>query len=238
MDQDTLKSDEVRNRLIKLLTGGLLSLWSVVGVAALLLFLTTLMLGEAEAWRKKVKLAAPGERGEQILSSIDTIAVKLRHHMWIRTWVSVVSGAFEGGFFWLCGVDFAGVWGFLAFLFNYVPNIGSTIALAFMQYGVKWGLFVGIGVTAIDQALGNLMEPRIQGNALSVSPTMILAAILLWGWAWGVVGAVLATPILIATIVACAHTQSLRWLAVLLSEKGDEEAFTCEQTGTCTPGNA
>lgn len=239
LNAELLTSDQTTGQIVSWVTGGLVSVWSILGAMVLVFFLVLLLLVEADNWRGKIEKSTPPEAEFKILATADTAALKLRDYMWTTTLISAASAITEGLFLWLMGVAFALIWSFLIFLANYVPNIGSIVTLsgetlmAFMQLGWKWGLTVGLGLVVIDQTIGNLIAPRIQGRRLSLSSFVILGSILFWGWLWGVVGAVLATPIMLLIVIFCAHTGSMRWLAVLLSDDGDVNTLMCDDSGTC-----
>jgi AI-2 transport protein TqsA len=126
-------------------------------------------------------------------------------------------------------VALAFVWGFLHFLLNFVPNIGSIIAggaatlFALSQLGLVWGLVVGAGLLVIEQTIGNFLDPKLQGRALEISPLVVLVAVVFWTWAWGPAGALLAMPLTVTLLVTCAHVPALRPVALLLSRTTDEQ---------------
>ena len=128
----------------------------------------------------------------------------------------------------IIGVDFAIFWAYLIFLLNFIPTIGSLIAtifpvlLAFAQFGT-WiqPSLVLILVSSIQVLVGNILEPRLMGNSLNVSPLVVLVSLAFWGWLWGVVGMIISVPITIMLIIVCSQFDNLRWIAIVLSRKGD-----------------
>ena len=110
----------------------------------------------------------------------------------------------------------------LFFLLNYLPNIGSIIAgipptvLAFVQLGFGWGLLAAGGLIVLEQIMGNFLDPRLQGRYLE-RLLVVLLSVLLWGWIWGVPGALIAVPLTVTLILVCANTDALRPIAVLLA---------------------
>jgi AI-2 transport protein TqsA len=109
-----------------------------------------------------------------------------------------------------------------------VPNIGSLIAgipptlLAFLDLGFGWGLLVAGGLLAIDQFIGNYLDPRLMGHTLNISSLVVLISVIFWGWIWGVVGTLLAVPMTVTIMIACSHVPALRPLAILMSGGDDE----------------
>ena len=127
---------------------------------------------------------------------------------------------------WL-GIDFAETWALLIFVLNYIPNIGSIIAVAFpallalVQFDTL-GTFVILVVilTAIQLAIGSVLEPMLMGNSLNMSPFAIILGLAFWGAIWGIVGMFLSVPILVVIMIVCANVPSWRWVAILLSRDG------------------
>jgi predicted PurR-regulated permease PerM len=120
------------------------------------------------------------------------------------------------------GVDFPLLWGLLAFLLNYVPNIGSIIAagpavlLTIVQLGLLRALIVGIGYLVINLVMGGAVEPRFMGKGLGLSPLVVLLSLLFWGWLLGPVGMLLSVPLTMTAKIALDSREDTRWVAVLL----------------------
>jgi predicted PurR-regulated permease PerM len=122
-------------------------------------------------------------------------------------------------------VDFAIFFGFQAFLLNYIPNIGSTIAtalpviVAFLQFGKLWPVFwIFIIITILDNLVGNLLEPRLMGKGLGLSPLAIIFSLFFWYWLWGIPGTILAVPILAILKIVASNIPSLKFAAELISK--------------------
>jgi AI-2 transport protein TqsA len=231
-----LSSEGARDRLLEWVTAGFTSVWSIGAILILIFFLVLLMLLEAGRWRRKIERALSEERRAQVSHATQTIARMMRQYMFTRTVISVVSGVSEGLWLWLVGVDLAIVWGALMFALNYIPNVGSVIGvipptlIAIVQpdLGLGWAIFALGGLVVIEQVIGNFVDPRLQGRSLDVSPLVLLVSIVFWAWAWGIAGTLLAVPMTVAFIIACAQTEALRPVAILLSKTGDESHFNTE----------
>lgn len=223
-----LSSGWVRS-LIQPFASELALLWSVPAFFVLVFFFTLLMLLEASAWRRKTEVALRKRRTAAVLETVSSIAQKVRRFMLMRTVVSLLNGVVSGLWLWLMGIDFALFWGVVIFLFNYVPNIGSIVAaipptlLAFVQLGFGWAVIVVAGLTAIDQVIGNYIDPRLMGRTLNISSLVVLLSVIFWGWIWGVAGALLAVPLTVTIILICAHVPALQPLAVLLGGDVEDE---------------
>jgi AI-2 transport protein TqsA len=209
---------------------GLTSAGEVLAFLVLVFFFTLLMLLEASAWRRKTTQALQRRHTRAVLDTAGAVANKIRRFTLNRTVISLIAATTEGGWLWLMGVDFAPFWAVLIFFLNYLPNVGSIIAvtlaslLAFAQFGIAWGLLIAAGLTALDQVLGNFVDPRLQGRTLNLSSLVVLLSVIFWGWIWGVVGALLAVPLTLTIILVCAHVPALEPVAVLLSSADDPSA--------------
>jgi predicted PurR-regulated permease PerM len=133
--------------------------------------------------------------------------------------------------FWLyiLDVDYPILWGFIAFLLNYIPNIGSIVAaipaviLAFIQYGIGSAIMVTAGYIVVNFIIGNVIEPRLMGRKLGLSTLVVFLSLIFWGALLGLVGAILSIPLTMTLKFAFESGESTKWIAVLLgSEKFDE----------------
>ncbi|WP_265584482.1 MULTISPECIES: AI-2E family transporter [unclassified Coleofasciculus] len=122
------------------------------------------------------------------------------------------------------GVDLAFVWGLVAFVLNYIPTLGSIIAVipptlvALVFEGVGIGIATLIGLAVIQVVMGNFIDPRVQGKSLQLSPFVALISIVFWGWVWDISGAILGVPMTVAIILLCQEFKSTRGIAIVLGE--------------------
>src|SRR5690606_22953394 len=122
-------------------------------------------------------------------------------------------------------VDFPLLWGLVAFLLNYVPNIGSIVAaipavlIAMVQPELEtWHVFAVIaGYVVINMVLGNIVEPHLLGRRLGLSPLVVFASLVFWGWVWGPVGMLLSVPLTVAIKIMLEGSDDFRWVAVFIS---------------------
>ena len=144
--------------------------------------------------------------------------------MLVRSAMSVLTGLVVWAFALLAGLELATAWGVIAFVLNYIPFIGPLVATVFptlfalVQFG-SWQLaaIVFLGLNVIQFLIGSYLEPRIAGAALSVSPFLVLFAVFFWAFLWGLPGAFIGVPIVIAALTLCEQLESTRWIATLLS---------------------
>ena len=219
---DIIESGRVREGLMGMLTAGVASLWSVAATLVLVFFAVLLLMIELPEWLVKTHSAFPEKITGEIFSVVYKLSGKIRKFLVIRTFVSVLAGVLAGLWLWLVGVDLAFMWGVLVFMLNYLPYIGSIIAvfpptfMALIQLGVWWAALALGGLVAIDQIIGNYIDPRLEGRVLIISPVVVLFSIIFWGWAWGVGGAILAVPITITAMIICEHIPATKPLAIMM----------------------
>lgn len=223
--------DEVTGRLADWATGLASTILgaagTMFGATVLIVFLTLLMLIEAPQWGRKITTIADGSVRVQTAETLGIIADRLRRYLWVRTLLGLLTAGLYLLWLWGFGLDLLIVWVLLAFLLNFIPNLGSLIAgglatlYAFVQMDLGTAVAIGLGILVIEQVVGNFIDPWVQGRQVSLSPLVVLVALVFWTWMWGIVGAFLAVPVTIAMAILSAHVDRLRPLALLLSNETD-----------------
>ena len=153
------------------------------------------------------------------------IEEQIIRYLFTKTFISLATALVGMFFVWAFGVEFVIVSGLLLFFLNFIPNIGSIVAsifpiiVCFFQYGFSWRL-VGLAVTLTltQMTFGNLIEPKLVGTQLNISPVFILISLIFWAWVWGPVGMVLAVPFAAAIHIIAKEFDSLRLLSAMLSD--------------------
>ncbi|MCB0704360.1 MAG: AI-2E family transporter [Saprospiraceae bacterium] len=212
-----------------LIQGILNGLTSIIGDGFMIILYTVFLLLEESILRKKMQLILNDpEQKELIGHLIKKIDHSFSQYLVLKTLVSFLTGFLSYMLLWALGVDSPGLWAILIFLFNFIPSIGSIIATAFpvliamLQSGeVMPGLWVLIGVGSIQLLVGNVIEPRVMGNSLNISPLVVIISLILWGAIWGIVGMILSVPITVMLIIILGQFESTRGLAILLSANGE-----------------
>lgn len=204
---------------------------AMLGAVVLVLFLTFIMLIEGPSWRQKIiSLCSPSVR-DKALESVGTIADRLRRYLLARTILGLVTAALYVLWLWIFGIDLLIAWALLAFLMNFIPTLGSLVwgilptLYAFVQKDFGTAMVIAGGILIIEQVMGNYVDPRVQGKQVSLSSLVVLITLLIWGWIWGIAGAVLAVPITICAMIICAHIGPLRPFALMLSNATDMEGL-------------
>jgi predicted PurR-regulated permease PerM len=182
-----------------------------------------LMLMEVDDAKRKVSVFLDPETARVVLGGSADTARKFRKYMEVRTLMSVVTGALVAAFAFAAGLQFAPEWGVIAFALNYIPFIGPFIATLFptllaMAQFASWEAVLGVFLclNVIQFVIGSYVEPRVSGNVLAVSPSVVLFAVFFWTFLWGLFGSFIGVPIAIAALTFCEHASSTRWIAGLL----------------------
>lgn len=198
--------------------------YGMVGQLALLVTFTVLALIEVRRFTQKLERRLPSPLGVAVRDIAAEIAGTLQRYMLLRTLVSATTGVLVWLFCGLIGLEFALVWGVLSFLLNYIPTLGSIVAVIpptlFAALAGDAGLFLGTlaGLTAIQFTIGNLIDPRLEGRILRLSPVLLFLSMVFWGWLWGIPGALLGIPVLSAIFIVCRRFAATRPLADLLEK--------------------
>jgi len=204
---------------------------SIVSALVVIFFLTLLILIESEDWRQKIRTITHRRNEWRLTESAEVIAHKVRVYLLVRAVLGLITAALYGLWLWVFGAGLVVVWMILTFLLNFVPTVGSIIAgllptiYVFVTQDFGTAVAVGIGLLVIEQIMGNYVDPKVAGNKVAVSPLVVLVALLVWSWVWGVPGALLAVPVTVALVVLGAHVPILRPWALLLSDRTDMEGL-------------
>lgn len=191
----------------------------------LILLVVVFILMEASTFVKKLEPVDRKDDG-QITPEGEIFArvfiEKLRNYMGIKTITSMITGVIIGMGLWFIGVDYPILWGTLAFMLNFVPNIGSIIAavpailLALVQLGASPALLVGSLYLAVNLSIGSFIEPRYMGKGLGLSIVVVFVSLVFWGWVLGPVGMLLSVPLTIAVKLALDSKPETQKLGQLL----------------------
>jgi len=206
------------------------NLTALLQTTTLILILGIFIFMEAYFVPKKIQALFPDQEKrshvEKILRRIDG---DVQTYFGIKTLISLVTALACYIVMRLVGLDFAAFWALLIFILNFIPAIGSIIAtalpalLALVQFHDNFAFFlvVLLGVAAIQVFFGNFLEPNLMGVTLNLSPLVVVLSLIAWGLIWGIVGMFLCVPITVIIVIILANFPGTRWIAVLLSRKGD-----------------
>ncbi len=208
------------------LAGSLLSTLSSALTDAFLILLTVVfILLEAAEFPEKLKAALKKPEGS--LTTIERFSKSANRYVVIKTLLSAAVGFTAWLWLVILGVDYPVLWGTLAFLLNYVPNIGAILAaapaalLALVQLGVGSALLTVLGFLVIHSVIGNIVEPKLMGRGLGLSALVVFLSLVFWGWVLGPVGMVLSVPITSLVKIGLESSEETRGLAIMLGSDID-----------------
>ncbi len=194
------------------------------------------ILFEAVAVPQKLRAALGDPTAD--LGRYSRVTGEIKQYLVIKTYLSLATGLCVGLLVWVLGVDFPLLWGLVAFLLNYVPNLGSIIAglppvlLALIQHGPMRALIVLGGIVAINLVFGNVVEPNLMGRRLGISTLVVFLSLLFWGWLWGPVGMLLSVPLTMIVKISLETSPEWGWVSILMGgERDAEEAVSSRAPG-------
>lgn len=211
---------------------------STIGLVALYL---AFLVSERLAWVDKLPRLVTTEEGTRRARKVlNRISVGVKQYMWVNAVTSAMSGVVAFVIFTWVGLDFASLLALTVFVAGFIPNIGAFIGIALpslvalIQFdSITPFLIVLFGYGAADQFIANVIQPAMQGKSLNLSTFMVMVSLTFWATIWGGMGAFLAIPMMVVTMVICSEIPATRWIAVLLSSEGqlqdDQEAVELDE---------
>jgi predicted PurR-regulated permease PerM len=228
--------------VMRLANSILSGLGGVLSNAFLILFTVIFILLEASSFSAKLSVVL--RDSERRLGHFSELIDGVTRYVGIKSVFSLVTAIAIGIWLAILGVDFVVLWAVLAFFLNYVPNIGSIIAampavlVALIQLGTGTALLTALGYVIVNVVLGNIVEPRVMGRGVGLSPLVVFLSLVFWGWVLGPVGMLLSVPLTMMAKLALEGSEETRRIAILL---GSETAAismskTSETTGVQKTG--
>jgi len=208
-------------KVLKFLTNSLSELGGVMQDSILIMFIAVLMLLELDSFYFK-SLVVSKKYGRKSLNSLDRIAKSVRQYLWIKTLLSLLTGFLVTIALIIIGVDYPILWGIVAFMLNYIPNIGSIIAavptvlFALIQLGFGGAFWTGIVYLAVNMVIGNMIEPKVTGKGLGLSTLIVFLSLLVWGFILGTIGMFLSVPLTMVIKIILEENPKTKWLAVMM----------------------
>jgi len=188
-----------------------------------LLFLMFMLAGRGSAMIRVDKAFSP-VRADEIKYIVNSIENQVQHYLLIKIFVSLLTAMIGGLIIWWGNIDFVLFFALLIFVLNFIPNIGSFVATIFpiliglINHGFTLKiLLVATGLMVTQFIIGNIVEPKICGKNLNLSPLVILISLIFWGWTWGIVGMILAVPLTSGLKIIFEHIEVLKPIANLIS---------------------
>jgi predicted PurR-regulated permease PerM len=212
-----------------ILTGLLNGISGMAGNTFLIMIYVVFLLAEQSMFAKKMKQLLSDQSSimafQKFLSQVNSA---VRTYVYVKTLMSFLTGILSYFILLLFGVDFPVLWAFVIFLLNYVPYVGSLVAtflpaafavFQFQSFSIFIWVFLAIQVVQV--LVGNILEPKVMGKTLNLSPLGVLIALTFWGMIWGVMGMILSVPITSILVIIALRFPATRFVAVLLSETGE-----------------
>ena len=217
---NSLKVREFIQKFAVSLSSGVFSFSKTIFVISIL---TAFILIEMRLTKRKIHYAFKNNR-KKISRISNQIVKQTTRYISIKFFISLGTGILCFLSSWALGLDFPIVWGFLAFIMNFIPIFGSVISVglttifSLVQFYPSWGktVFILVFMTSVNMVLGNILEPRIEGKNLGLSPVVILICLSGWGYIWGFTGMLIAVPLTVIIKIGCENIEYLKSFAIIL----------------------
>jgi AI-2 transport protein TqsA len=200
---------------------------AIMSNAFLIFFIVLFMLLERASIRMKAEIIATSYNNN--LTVMTSIINSIRSYLGLKTIISLLTGVFIWLWLLVFGVEYALLWGLIAFLLNYIPNIGSIIAgvpavlFALVQLGFGAAGWAFLGYVLVNTIVGNVVEPRVMGKEMGLSTLIVFLSLIFWGFVLGTVGMFLAVPLTMTFKIILDQYPKTKWLSILLGS--DEQAI-------------
>jgi AI-2 transport protein TqsA len=209
-------------------TAGILSEFgALMGNAMLVFFIVLFMMFERSSIALKAEVIANSYNNN--LKVLTAIIGSIRSYLSLKTLISVITGVFIWLWLLVVGVEYALLWGLIAFLLNYIPNIGSIIAgvpavlFALVQLGFAGAGWTLVGYVIVNLAVGNIIEPKMMGKEMGLSTLIVFLSLVFWGYILGTIGMFLAVPLTMTFKIILDQYPKTKWISILLGS--DEHAM-------------
>jgi len=219
LPEDEITSIINPKQIMQLSSGIVQSIGSMFTNGFVILLSVVFMLLESEHFTSKITYAT---KDNSVINNIEEILSKIKRYMVLKALISL----FTGFIIWIAllvvGTDYAFLWAVLAFMLNFIPNIGSIIAavpvvlLTLIQLGSISALIVSAIYVGVNIIIGSVLEPKIMGRGLGLSTLVVFLSLLFWGWLLGIVGMLLSIPLTMMAKIVLDANENTRWIAVLL----------------------
>ncbi len=189
--------------------------------AVLILLITVLLLFEVLLLPNKIRTAL-GDPNADLSQGLSVVG-RVKEYVVVKTYTSLTTGVIIGALLYVQGIDFALLWGLLAFLLDFIPSVGAIIAavpavsLALLQKGFTGALFAGGTFFLVNAIIGNFVEPRVMGRRMNLSPLVVFASLMFWGWLWGPLGMILSVPLTMVLRILLEGHPSTRPFAIFMA---------------------
>ncbi len=232
ISKDTLASMLDASKVMNITAGFLGQLGGLMGNTFTVFFLALFLLLELDSIATKIQAVVKGS--EDSIDYLNKIGKSIRHYLSIKTVTSIMTGILIWLSLTIIGVDYAIIWGLIAFLLNYIPNIGSIIAaipavlFSAIQLGFGGVIWTSIVFVAVNMFIGNAVEPKMMGRGMGLSTFVVFFSLIFWGFIMGTVGMFLSVPLTMTIKIILEQNKNTRWLAIILGTEADAQAVLDE----------
>jgi predicted PurR-regulated permease PerM len=168
------------------------------------------------------------EKEAELEKTFKEITIQIQRYIITKFLINLFAGVVTTIVLYFYGLDYPVIWGLFVFLFNFIPSIGSALALilpvlfSLVQFdGLTSSLIIFLIMATIQTIAFNMIEPMIIGNKLNLNPIIILLSVLIWGYIWGIIGMLLSVPItaIIKIIISNSRSENLIFISEIMSQK-------------------
>ena len=217
------------SKVLSFTTGIVSNFGSMMGNTFLIVFIIVFLLMELNSFAvKTIAIVDDPAKSMQYLSKISN---SIRHYLAIKTLISLATGILIWFLLYIIGVDYAILWGLLAFMFNYIPNIGSFIAMvpatvfALIQLGFGGAIWTAVAFIAINTVMGSVIEPKVMGKGMGLSTLVVFLSLIFWGFILGTVGMFLSVPLTMTVKIILEQNEKTKWIAILLGTQREAQVI-------------
>lgn len=205
-----------------------LSLTALLGSFGAVSIYTIFLLLEGHSYDAKIRGLFPNAERQALVNRIlQRMGTEIQSYIWYKTMFSAATTLTSYAVMKYVGLDLAEFWALLIFFLNFIPYIGAWSGVIFpaltaiVQFDALAPILLTIGALAVIQFTGgSIIEPRVMGTGLNISPVVMLLSLAVWGTIWGVAGMFLAVPLMVVLMIICSHFESTRPIAILMSADG------------------
>ncbi|MDX1579043.1 MAG: AI-2E family transporter [Gemmatimonadota bacterium] len=233
------------SRLLTVLRDTVTNLGQVLTNGFLIILVMVFILLEMSGFPTKVRAAFGEHDATQAQAGFQKVGTAVRRYVALKTVISLGTGVGVAAWLAILGVDYPILWGVVAFLLNYIPNIGSLIAaipgvlVAWLELGLGTALVAAVGYLVINVIMANLIEPRVMGYSVGLSTLVVFCSLVFWGWVLGPVGMLLCVPLTVIFRIILETNESTRWLAIMLgSDRSLELAMASGESDITVPSGS
>jgi len=218
--RDSILSVFDAGRVVDFLGGTLSTAADVLSHVVVMPLLVFFALAEIAGFGDKIRCMLPAS--SKGMERLEAAVREVQKYLLVKTVTSLVAAVAIGLWLVLFKIDFPVLLTVLVFVLHFIPNLGTAIAtvpgvaVALLQYGPGTAIAVAAGYIVVNFVVGNIIEPKVMGRTLGLSPLVVLLAMVFWGWLWGPIGALLSVPLTMIAKISFENSDELRWIAVLL----------------------